>query len=89
MRKAQAEQKLAVDTGYWILYRYNPLLAKEGKNPLQVDSKEPKLEYGAFLKNEIRYRTLVQQYPDIAKDLFARAEEEAKKRYQSYKKMAE
>jgi len=88
MSKAQAEMKLAVDTGYWILYRYNPLLAKEGKNPLQLDSKEPKLEYGAFLKNEIRYRTLTQQYPDIAKDLFARAAVEAKKRFEDYKKMA-
>ncbi len=59
MSKAQAEQKLAVDTGYWILYRYNPLLAAEGKNPFQLDSKEPKLEYDVFLKNEIRYRTLI------------------------------
>jgi pyruvate-ferredoxin/flavodoxin oxidoreductase len=89
MRKAQAEQKLAVDTGYWILYRYNPLLAREGKNPFQLDSKEPKLEYDAFLKNEIRYRTLTQQYPEIAKELFARAALEAKKRYADYKKMAE
>jgi pyruvate-ferredoxin/flavodoxin oxidoreductase len=89
MRKAQAEQKLAVDTGYWILYRYNPLLAREGKNPLQLDSKEPKLEYEAFLKNEIRYRTLIQEYPAIAKELFARAALEAKKRYAEYKKMAE
>jgi len=89
MRKSQAEEKLAVDTGYWVLYRFNPLLAAEGKNPFQLDSKEPKLEYGAFLKNEIRYRTLVQQYPDIAKDLFARAEVIAKKRYADYKKMAE
>jgi pyruvate-ferredoxin/flavodoxin oxidoreductase len=89
MRKAQAEQKLAVDTGYWILYRYNPLLAKDGKNPLQLDSKEPKLEYEAFLKNEIRYRTLTQQFPEIAKELFARAALEAKKRYADYKKMAE
>jgi pyruvate-ferredoxin/flavodoxin oxidoreductase len=78
-----------VDTGYWILYRYNPLLAKEGKNPLQLDSKEPKLEYDAFLKNEIRYRTLTQQYPEIAKELFARAAVEAKKRFADYKKMAE
>ena len=89
MRKTQAEQKLAVDTGYWILYRYNPLLANEGKNPFQLDSKEPKLEYDAFLKNEIRYRTLTQQYPEIAKELFARAAVEAKKRYADYKKMAE
>ncbi len=89
MRKAQAEQKLAVDTGYWILYRYNPLLAKEGKNPLQLDSREPKLEYDAFLKNEIRYRTLVQQFPEEAKVLFAQAAAEAKKRFADYKKMAE
>ena len=89
MRKSQAEEKLAVDTGYWILYRYNPLLAKEGKNPLQLDSREPKLEYDAFLKNEIRYRTLTQQYPEIAKELFARAAQEAKKRYADYKKMSE
>jgi len=89
MSKSQAEMKLAVDTGYWLLYRYNPLLAKEGKNPLQLDSREPKLEYDAFLKNEVRYRTLVQQNPEIAKDLFARAADEAKKRFASYKKMAE
>jgi len=89
MRKSQAEEKLAVDTGYWILYRYNPLLAKDGKNPLVLDSKEPKLEYEAFLKNEIRYRTLVQQYPEIAKELFAQAAEEAKKRYAIFKRMAE
>ena len=89
MSKAQAEQKLAVDTGYWLLYRYNPLLAQEGKNPFQLDSKEPKIEYGAFLKNEVRYRTLTQQFPEIATELFARAADEAKKRYASYKKMAE
>jgi pyruvate-ferredoxin/flavodoxin oxidoreductase len=89
MSKSQAEEKLAVDSGYWILYRFNPLLAKEGKNPLQLDSKEPKLEYEAFLKNEIRYKTLLQQFPDIAKDLFARAALESRKRYETYKKMAE
>ncbi len=89
MSKSQAEEKLAVDTGYWILYRYNPLLAKEGKNPFLLDSKEPKTEYEAFLKNEIRYRSLIQQFPEIAKVLFAQAAEEAKKRYETYKRMAE
>jgi pyruvate-ferredoxin/flavodoxin oxidoreductase len=89
MTKTQAEEKLAVDTGYWMLYRYNPLLAREGKNPLVLDSKEPKMEYEVFLKNEIRYRSLTQQYPDIAKVLFAQAAEEAKTRYALYKKMAE
>jgi pyruvate-ferredoxin/flavodoxin oxidoreductase len=89
MSKAQAEEKLAVETGYWLLYRHNPMLAKEGKNPLVLDSKEPKMGYDAFLKNEIRYRQLVQQYPDIATTLFATAAEEAKKRYEAYKKLAE
>ena len=88
MSKTQNEEKLAVDTGYWILYRYNPALAKEGKNPLLLDSKEPKLEYQAFLKNEIRYRTLIQQHPDIAKVLFEQAAEESKKRFAEYKRMA-
>jgi len=88
MSKTQAEEKLAMDTGYWMLYRYNPLLARKWKNPLVLDSKEPKMEYGAFLKNEVRYRSLMQQYPDIAKVLFAQAAEEAKARYALYKKMA-
>ncbi len=89
MTKTQAEEKLAVDSGYWILYRYNPLLAKEGKNPLILDSREPKLEYQTFLDNEIRYRTLVQQHPEIAEVLFKQAAKEAKERYENYKKMAE
>jgi pyruvate-ferredoxin/flavodoxin oxidoreductase len=89
MRYTQAEEKLAVDAGYWILYRFNPMLAKEGKNPLKLDSKEPKIDYQTFLDNEIRYRTLNQQFPDIAKKLFKQAAEEAKQRYEEYKKMAE
>ena len=89
MSKTQQEEKLAVDTGYWILYRYNPLLAKEGKNPLILDSREPKLEYQAFLNNEIRYRTLAQQFPAISQTLFKQAAEEAKTRYLYYKKLAE
>ena len=89
MSKSQQEEKLAVDTGYWILYRYNPMLAKEGKNPFILDSKEPKLDYEAFLKNEIRYRSVLQDYPDIAKKLFVQAAEEAKKRFAYYKKLAE
>jgi len=89
MRYTQAEEKLAVDTGYWILYRYNPMLAKEGKNPLVLDSKEPKLDYETFLKNEIRYRTLTQQYPEVAEKLFKQAAKEAEERYVFYKRMAE
>ncbi|MHB8095309.1 MAG: pyruvate:ferredoxin (flavodoxin) oxidoreductase [Candidatus Aminicenantales bacterium] len=89
MTKTQAEQKLAVDTGYWNLFRYNPLLEKEGKNPFLLDSKEPKLEYQAFLNNEIRYRTLAQQNPEIAKVLFEQAAVEAKKRFLDLKKLAD
>ncbi len=89
MSKSQLEEKLAVDTGYWILYRYNPMLAREGKNPLILDSKEPKMEYEAFLKNEIRYRSVLQDYPEIARQLFAQAAQEAKKRFEYYKKLAE
>ena len=89
MTKTQQEEKLAVDTGYWILYRYNPLLAEEGKNPLTLDSREPKLDYNTFLENEIRYRTLQQQYPEVAEMLFKRAAVEAKERYDFYKAMAD
>ncbi|MBD3413791.1 MAG: pyruvate:ferredoxin (flavodoxin) oxidoreductase [Candidatus Aminicenantes bacterium] len=89
MTKTQSEEKLAVDTGYWILYRYDPRRAAEGKNPLVLDSKEPKMEYYKFLENEIRYRTLEQQHPEAAKELFKRAAQEAKQRYEDYMKMAE
>ncbi len=88
MSRTQQEEKLAVDTGYWVLYRYNPALAEEGKNPLLLDSREPKIDYQAFLDNEIRYRTLVQQYPEQAKILFKKAAKEAKERYETYKKLA-
>jgi len=89
MRTTQAEEKMAVDSGHWILYRYNPLLAKEGKNPLILDSREPKIEYQTFLNNEIRYRTLVQQHPEIAEKLFAQAEKEVKERFEYYKRISQ
>ena len=88
MSHTQQEEKLAVEAGYWLLYRYNPLLAEEGKNPLLLDSREPKLDYYDFLKNEIRYRSLEQQYPEQAKKLFKQAAREAKERYANYKKLA-
>lgn len=88
MAKTPTEEKLAVDSGYWILYRYNPQLVNEGKNPFILDSREPKLDYQTFLNNEIRYRSLAQQHPEVAKKLFEQAAEEARERYESYKKMA-
>jgi len=85
-----AEQgKRAVEAGYWPLYRYNPLLEAEGKNPFILDSKEPTGDFRAFLMSENRYSSLARQFPDIAEQLLARAEEDAKRRYQLYKRLAE
>ncbi|MDP2891967.1 MAG: pyruvate:ferredoxin (flavodoxin) oxidoreductase [Bacillota bacterium] len=88
MTRAQAEGKAAVEAGYWPLYRYNPLLAKEGKNPFILDSKEPTADYREFLNGEIRYSTLQRQFPDIAEELFKKAADEARERYEYYKKLA-
>ena len=84
MGKAQAEIKKAVDCGYWQLYRYNPEL----ENPMTVDSKDPTGDYQEFLKGEVRYTSLAQQFPDAAAKLFVQQEEDAKVRRESYKKMA-
>jgi pyruvate-ferredoxin/flavodoxin oxidoreductase len=89
MSKSQAEEKLAVESGYWHLYRYNPELKNEGKNPFSLDSKEPTLSYQDFISSEIRYNTLQKQFPEIAGKLFKLAEEDAKERYAFYRKMAE
>lgn len=88
MVNTQAETKLAVDCGYWNLYRYNPLLADEGKNPFILDSKEPTGSFEDFLMGEVRYASLVKSKPEIAKDLFERAEKESKKKYNYYKALA-
>ena len=84
MNQAQAEIKKAVAAGYWQLYRFNPDL----DNPLTVDSKDPTESYQDFIKGENRYASLLRQFPDAAAILFAKAEEDAKKRLESYKKMA-
>ena len=89
MGKSQAEEKLAVEAGYWHLYRYNPDLKEQGKNPFSLDSKEPTMSYQDFIKNEIRYRSLQKLFPDVAEELFQTAEKEAKERYAYYKKLAE
>ena len=84
MGKAQAEIKKAVDCGYWQLYRYNP----EAENPMTIDSKDPTGDYQEFLKGEVRYTSLAQQFPDAAAKLFVQQEEDARVRRESYKKMA-
>ncbi|MDD5184165.1 MAG: pyruvate:ferredoxin (flavodoxin) oxidoreductase [Paludibacter sp.] len=90
MGKAQDEQKRAVECGYWHLYRYNPELEAEGKNPMVVDSKEPQWDkFQDFLKGEVRYTSLMKQFPAEAKELFVAAEENAKWRYTGYKRMAD
>lgn len=89
MENTQLEMKRAVDCGYWHLYRYNPLLAKEGKNPFILDSKEPKMSYLEFIRSERRYAAMEAKFPEKAKELFERAEKNAKEKYRIYKAMAD
>jgi len=90
MGKSQAEEAKAVECGYWHLWRYNPALEAEGKNPFTLDSKEPKWEgFKDFLKGEVRYASVMKQYPAEADELFQAAEDNAKWRYNSYKRLAQ
>ena len=90
MGHAQAEIKKAVECGYWNLYRYNPALADEGKNPFTLDSKEPNAaEYQNFIKSENRYASLAKMFPEVAAGLFQQNEEDAMNRYLRYKGLAE
>ncbi len=79
---AQSEEKKAVQSGYWHLFRYDPRLVAEGKNPFMLDSKAPTLEYQDFLMGEVRYNALARQNPDRAKELFAKAEKDAADKYE-------
>jgi pyruvate-ferredoxin/flavodoxin oxidoreductase len=89
MDKAQEQMDRAVECGFWQLYRYNPLLEKEGKNPFILDSKEPDWsKFQGFLGSEVRYTSLKKSFPEVAAELFAAAETNARWRYQSYKRMA-
>jgi len=89
MGKTQHEAKMAVKSGYWHLYRYNPLLELEGKNPFQLDSKEPDWNlFQDFLKGEVRYTSLQLSFPEEAAELFKAAQENALWRYKSYQRMA-
>ena len=89
MGKSQAEEKAAVECGYWHLWRYNPALEAEGKNPFTLDSKEPDWsKFQDYLKGEVRFASVMKQYPAEAAELFAAAEENAKWRLKSYKRLA-
>ena len=87
MGRSQNEEKLAVDCGYWHLWRYDPRLADEGKNPFQLDSKAPNwADFREFLMGEVRYSSVAKAYPNEAEELFTEAEKMAKLRYQTYQR---
>ena len=88
MGKSQAEEAKAVECGYWHLWRYNPQLEAEGKNPFQLDSKEPQWDkFQDYLKGEVRFASVAKQFPNEAAELFAAAQENAQWRYKSYLRM--
>ncbi|MEA5080527.1 MAG: pyruvate:ferredoxin (flavodoxin) oxidoreductase [Dysgonamonadaceae bacterium] len=90
MGKAQAEEKDAVECGYWHLWRYDPRLEEEGKNPFILDSKEPQWDkFNDFLHHEVRYTSLEKAFPDQAAELFKAAKENAQWRYRSYKRLVD
>lgn len=88
MGKSVAQEKKAVDCGYWHLYRYDPRLEAEGKNPFQLDSKDPTESFMDFINSEVRYTSLAKDFPQEAEILFKAAEEDAKHRLENYKRMA-
>ncbi|MEG0495691.1 MAG: thiamine pyrophosphate-dependent enzyme, partial [Eubacterium sp.] len=90
MSRTQTHEADAVAAGYWHLYRYNPMLKKEGKNPFTLDSKEPDFgKFQDFINSEVRYTSLRLSFPGVADELFAKAQEEAEERYMGYKRMSE
>ncbi|MGF7060259.1 pyruvate:ferredoxin (flavodoxin) oxidoreductase [Brassicibacter mesophilus] len=89
MGRTQNQEKRAVESGYWHLYRYNPVLKEEGKNPFVLDSKEPSASFKDFINSEVRYTSLIKTFPEIADELFDKAEKEAKERYENYRRLAQ
>lgn len=89
MGTSVAQEKKAVENGYWHLYRYNPLLKEEGKNPFVLDSKKPKGSVKDFMISEIRFSQIQNTFPEIAEELYAKAERDARERYETYKRLAE
>ncbi|MGA2480856.1 MAG: pyruvate:ferredoxin (flavodoxin) oxidoreductase, partial [Spirochaetia bacterium] len=89
LRKGISQQKLAVESGAWPLFRYNPTLKAQGKNPLTLDSKEPTADIGEYMYNEIRFRALKQSGPERAAELLEVARRDAKERYAFYKYLAD
>ena len=88
MGKSQYREKQAVDAGYWHLWRYDPRLADEGKNPFTLDSKEPSESFQEFIQGEVRYSSLKRSFPETADELYQEAEKAANERYETYKRLA-
>ena len=90
MSKSQEEIDMAVKAGYWQLYRYNPLLKAEGKNPFVLDSKEPDFAtFRDYLMGEVRFSSLAKLFPDKAEEMFAKTRRDAMERYKFYKQLAQ
>ncbi|MHB1653010.1 MAG: pyruvate:ferredoxin (flavodoxin) oxidoreductase [Desulfitobacteriaceae bacterium] len=89
MATSVSEGKRAVEAGYWHLYRFNPALKEQGKNPFALDSKEPVASFKDFILGEIRYSSLATVFPEVADEMFEEAEKNAKERYDSYKRLTE
>jgi len=83
------QQELAVDSGAWVLYRYDPRLIAQGKNPLQLDSKEPKVDVADYMYNEVRFRALRQTDPDRAAELLLLARQDVRARWNHFRQLAE
>lgn len=83
------QEKKAVEAGYWHLYRYNPMLKEQGKNPFILDSKEPTGSFTEFIQGEIRFAQIQNTFPEIAEELFAKAQADAKDKYETYRRLAE
>jgi pyruvate-ferredoxin/flavodoxin oxidoreductase len=88
MGLSQEEEKRAVEAGYWTLYRFDPRIKDQGKNPLILDSKEPTGDFREFLMGEVRYSSLTRTFPEHAETLFQKAEADMRERYAAYKRMA-
>lgn len=88
MGKSQEEAKRATACGYWGMYRFNPALKEQGKNPFSLDSKEPTESFRDFLMGEVRYSSLAKAFPEAAEALFEKTERDAKERLEGYKKLA-
>ena len=79
---------MAVESGFWPLYRYDPRRAEENKNPLQLDSRKPKIEFAEYAYNENRYKSLLKSHPERAEELMDKASKDVLKRWKYYEQLA-